>query len=37
MSNEEQILGFDVREMWSQMDATWSQQGVGVPGLRHSR
>ena len=25
MSNEEQLLGFDIREMWSQMDATWSQ------------
>ena len=25
MSNEEQLLGFDIREMWSQMDATWSE------------
>ena len=25
MSNEEQLLGFDIREMWSQMDATWPE------------
>jgi len=25
MRNEEQLLGFDIREMWSQMDATWPE------------
>ncbi len=25
MSNEELLLGFDIREMWSQMDATWPE------------
>jgi hypothetical protein len=25
MRNEEQLLGFDSREMWSQMDATWPE------------
>jgi hypothetical protein len=25
MSNEEQLLGFDSREMWSQMDVTWPE------------
>ena len=25
MSNEEQLLGFDIREMWSQMDVTWPE------------
>ena len=25
MSNEEQPLGFDIREMWSQMNVTWSE------------
>jgi hypothetical protein len=25
MRNEEQLLGFDVREMWSQMNATWPE------------
>lgn len=25
MRKEEQLLGFDIREMWSQMDATWPE------------
>jgi hypothetical protein len=25
MRNEEQLLGFDIREMWSQMDVTWPE------------
>lgn len=34
MSNEEQLLGFDIREMWSQMDATWPESRKALYLLR---
>ncbi len=34
MSNEEQLLGFDIREMWSQMDATWPESRKAIYLLR---
>ena len=34
MSPEEQLLGFDIREMWSQMDATWPESRKATYLLR---
>jgi hypothetical protein len=34
MSNEEQLLGFDIREMWSQMDTTWPESRKDTYFLR---
>ncbi len=34
MKNEEQLLGFDIREMWSQMDATWPESRKALYLLR---
>jgi hypothetical protein len=34
MSNEEQLLGFDIREMWLQMDVTWPESRKAIYLLR---
>jgi hypothetical protein len=34
MRKEEQLLGFDIREMWSQMDATWPESRKALYLLR---
>lgn len=34
MSNEEQLLGFDSREMWLQMDVTWPESRKAIYLLR---